>query len=249
MGDSGDGCGGRWGDTLCVYVYMNTLPLQCACHAPSTYPPLLHILHTPHSSPPTYHTPCIQEEEGICTSKYFSENGLVELLEKAAEHFKEAQLYEAVNEVYKLVLPIYEAKRSHQDVERVYRMLSECYKDLVKKGEHRFLGSYFRVGFYGLLFGDLDTQEFIYKEAALTRLGEFSINLQVHEVEGGGERRGMSLLSNVGIVSRYLLHVQTLDLFSLQKLYADKLGTDKVELLKESGDEKLSSLDPAKVSL
>ena len=38
-------------------------------------------------------------------------------------------------------------------------------------------------------------------------------------------------------------------LSSLQKLYADKLGTDKVELLKESGDEKLSSLDPAKVSL
>ena len=158
-----------------------------------------HTPHTPHISPHTHHTSCTQEEEGICTSKYFSENGLVELLEKAAEHFKEAQLYEAVNEVYKLVLPIYEAKRSHQDVERVYRMLSECYKELVKKGEHRFLGSYFRVGFYGLLFGDLDTQEFIYKEAALTRLGEFSINLQVHEVEGGGERRGMNLLSNVGV--------------------------------------------------
>ena len=91
--------------------------------------------------------------------------------------------------MYKLVLPIYEAKRSHQDVERVYRTLSECYKELVKKGTHRFLGSYFRVGFYGLLFGDLDTQEFIYKEAALTRLGEFSINLQVHGEEGG-ERRG-----------------------------------------------------------
>ena len=129
-------------------------------------------------------------------------------------------------------------------------MLSECYKELVKKGEHRFLGSYFRVGFYGLLFGDLDTQEFIYKEAALTRLGEFSINLQVHEVEGGGERRGMNLLgiclcnfscppSNMGMLT----------VSSLQKLYADKLGTDKVELLKESGDEKLSSLDPAKVSL
>lgn len=159
-------------------------------HTPHTYH--AHIT-LPHPPPPPYthtHTPCTQEEEGICTSKYFSENGLVELLEKAAEHFKEAQLYEAVNEVYKLVLPIYEAKRSHQDVERVYRTLSECYKELVKKGTHRFLGSYFRVGFYGLLFGDLDTQEFIYKEAALTRLGEFSINLQVHGERKGGREEG-----------------------------------------------------------
>ena len=43
----------------------------------------------------------------------------------------------------------------------------------------RFLGTYFRVGFYGLIFGDLDRQEFIYKEAALTHLGEFSLRLQV----------------------------------------------------------------------
>ena len=44
-------------------------------------------------------------------------------------------------------------------------------------------------------------------------------------------------------------HRPVVCLSSLQKLHADKLGTDKVELLKESGDEKLSSLDPAKVSL
>lgn len=43
----------------------------------------------------------------------------------------------------------------------------------------RFLGTYFRVGFYGLIFGDMDREEFIYKEAALTQLGEFSLRLQV----------------------------------------------------------------------
>ena len=44
----------------------------------------------------------------------------------------------------------------------------------------RFLGTYFRVGFYGLIFGDLDRAEFVYKEAALTQLGEFSLRLQVN---------------------------------------------------------------------
>lgn len=122
-----------------------------------------------------------QEEEGICTSKSFSEQGLVELLEDAAGFFYEAQVYESVNEVYKLIIPIYENQRNHTQLGKVYAKLSDCYKELVSKGQHRFLCSYFRVGFYGLIFGDLDRQEFIYKEAALTRLGEFSLRLQVSE--------------------------------------------------------------------
>ncbi len=125
-----------------------------------------------------------QEEEGICTSKLFTEKGLVELLELAASHFKEAQLFEAVNEVYKLVAPIYEARREHSELEKVYRGLSDCCKEIVQKGQNRFIGSYFRVGFYGLIFGDLDRQEFVYKEAGLTRLGEFSLKLQVGVVSG-----------------------------------------------------------------
>lgn len=109
----------------------------------------------------------------------FTEQGLIELLELSATHFREAQLYEAVNEVYKIVAPIYEARREHVELEKVYRGLSDCYKEIVQRGQHRFIGTYFRVGFYGLIFGDLDRQEFIYKEAGLTRLGEFSLKLQV----------------------------------------------------------------------
>lgn len=104
---------------------------------------------------------------------------MIELLEEASELFREAHLYEAVSEVYKIVLPIYEAQRNHLELEKVYLKISESYKELVHRGEHRFLGSYFRVGFYGLIFGDMDRHEFIYKEAALTRLGEFSLKLLV----------------------------------------------------------------------
>lgn len=121
----------------------------------------------------------MQEEDGICTSKSFSEQGLVDLLESAASFFFEDQVYEAVNEVYKLIIPIYESQLNHIQLGKVYVRLSDSYKELVSKGQHRFLCSYFRVGFYGLIFGDLDGQEFIYREAALTRLGEFSLRLQV----------------------------------------------------------------------
>ena len=40
-------------------------------------------------------------------------------------------------------------------------------------------GTYFRVGFYGSRFGDLDEQEFVYKEPAITKLAEISHRLEV----------------------------------------------------------------------
>ena len=42
------------------------------------------------------------------------------------------------------------------------------------------MGTYFRVGFYGAKFGDIDGEEFIYKEPAITKLPEISHRLQVN---------------------------------------------------------------------
>ena len=43
----------------------------------------------------------------------------------------------------------------------------------------RMFGTYFRVGFYGPKFGDLDGAEFVYKEPAITKLPEVSHRLEV----------------------------------------------------------------------
>lgn len=40
-------------------------------------------------------------------------------------------------------------------------------------------GTYFRVGFYGSKFGDLDKEEFVYKEPTLTKLPEIFSRLEV----------------------------------------------------------------------
>ena len=61
-------------------------------------------------------------------------------MEQAAALFKEAQLYEAMNEVYRLVMPIYEARRAYQSLEKVHRSLSDCYQQLLHKGSHRSVG-------------------------------------------------------------------------------------------------------------
>ena len=48
----------------------------------------------------------------------------------------------------------------------------------------RVFGTYFRVGFYGSKFGDLDGEEFVYKEPAITKLPEISHRLEVRQSSG-----------------------------------------------------------------
>lgn len=73
-----------------------------------------------------------QDEEGICTGKYFCENGLVILLEKAASTFFKAQLFECVNEVYKVLIPILEARREYKKLIHVHQRLSEAFTKIIQ---------------------------------------------------------------------------------------------------------------------
>ncbi|KAM4721925.1 dedicator of cytokinesis protein 7 isoform 4-T4 [Rhinophrynus dorsalis] len=126
------------------------------------------------------------DEEGICSGKYFTEAGLVGLLEQAAASFSMAGMYEAVNEVYKVLIPIHEANRDAKKLSTIHGKLQDAFSKVVHQDGKRMFGTYFRVGFYGTKFGDLDEQEFVYKEPAITKLAEIS-----HRLEGFyGERFG-----------------------------------------------------------
>uniref|UniRef100_A0A3Q2YLE1 Dedicator of cytokinesis 7 n=1 Tax=Hippocampus comes TaxID=109280 RepID=A0A3Q2YLE1_HIPCM len=119
------------------------------------------------------------DEEGICSGKYFTELGLVGLLEQAASSFSLAGMYEAVNEVYKVLIPVHEANRDAKKLATIHGKLQEAFGKIVHQDGKRMFGTYFRVGFYGSKFGDLDEQEFVYKEPAITKLAEIS-----HRLEG-----------------------------------------------------------------
>ncbi|XP_005089591.1 dedicator of cytokinesis protein 7 isoform X1 [Aplysia californica] len=118
------------------------------------------------------------DEEGICTGMYFTENGLVGLLEQAAGFFNMASMFEAVNEVYKLMVPIYEQNRDYKKLALVHQKLHEAFTNITRQEGKRIFGTYFRVGFYGAKFGDLDGEEFIYKEQMITKLPEISHRLE-----------------------------------------------------------------------
>jgi hypothetical protein len=62
----------------------------------------------------------------------------------------------------------------------VVRKLSDAFNRIEQQHGKRMFGTYFRVGFYGPKFGDLDGEEFIYKEPTLTKLPEISHRLEVY---------------------------------------------------------------------
>ncbi|XP_058146190.1 LOW QUALITY PROTEIN: dedicator of cytokinesis protein 6 [Dasypus novemcinctus] len=129
------------------------------------------------------------DEEGFCSGKHFTELGLVGLLEQAATYFTMGGLYEAVNEVYKTLLPILEAHRDYKKLAAVHGKLQEAFTKILQQssGWERVFGTYFRVGFYGARFGDLDEQEFVYKEPSITKLAEISHRLEEFYTERFGE--------------------------------------------------------------
>ncbi|RXG71099.1 Dedicator of cytokinesis protein 7 [Armadillidium vulgare] len=118
------------------------------------------------------------DEEGICTGKYFTENGLVGLLEQASSSFYQAGMFECINEVYKILIPIAEENRDWKKLINIHSKVHDAFYKMDQLEGKRIFGTYFRVGFYGVKFGDLDGEEFIYKEPTLTKLPEISHRLE-----------------------------------------------------------------------
>uniref|UniRef100_A0A4W5L490 Dedicator of cytokinesis 8 n=1 Tax=Hucho hucho TaxID=62062 RepID=A0A4W5L490_9TELE len=118
------------------------------------------------------------DEDGVCSGQFFTTSGLVGLLKQAAELFSNGGLYETVNEVYKIIMPVLEAHRDFRELVSTHEKLQKAFDNIIQKGHKRMFGTYFRVGFYGAKFGDLDEQEFVYKEPAITHLPEISHRLE-----------------------------------------------------------------------
>uniref|UniRef100_A0A8C4QN86 DOCKER domain-containing protein n=1 Tax=Eptatretus burgeri TaxID=7764 RepID=A0A8C4QN86_EPTBU len=118
------------------------------------------------------------DEEGICSGSFFSETGLVGLLEQAANLFSMAQMFEAVNEVYKILIPIHEAHRDIKKLATLHGKLQQAFEKISMQDTKRMFGTYFRVAFYGEKFEGLDGHEFVYKEPSITKLPEISHRLE-----------------------------------------------------------------------
>ena len=122
----------------------------------------------------------LSEDVRSSLEQQFSEPLLVRSLRTTIDMFARAERYEVIPEVYKILLPLYERTRDHETLAKMHLDIAETYEKIVslQKSGKRFLGKFYRVGFYGRdYFGDDSGREFIYKEEKLTSLSEISQRL------------------------------------------------------------------------
>ncbi|XP_063724459.1 dedicator of cytokinesis protein 11-like isoform X2 [Symsagittifera roscoffensis] len=121
----------------------------------------------------------VLEEKGSLQDDCFSQEIFVKLLETAIENLWQSQRFELVPKVIQLILPYYDKTRSY---EKLVDLHNQCSKSYVKMMEvynsgRRFLASYFRIAFFGKIFGPDDGQQYIYKEPNVTSLAAVSERL------------------------------------------------------------------------
>lgn len=69
--------------------------------------------------------------------------------------------------------------REFQKLAKVHGKLQEAFNRIAQLNGKRVFATYFRVGFYGSKLGDLDQNEYIYKEPPFTKLSEIFNRLQM----------------------------------------------------------------------
>ena len=112
------------------------------------------------------------------SGRYFTESGLINLIEQSAVFLIHSQHYEVANQLYKILIPVYEAYRDYKKLAQIHSKLNDCFNKIMVHGSKRLFGTYFRVGFYGKLFEELDGEEFVYKEPGITKLSEIANRIE-----------------------------------------------------------------------
>ena len=80
-----------------------------------------------------------------------TQRNLVSLLESSVNYLEQAERYELMADVVKLLQPFYDKNRDFKNMMEMYGKLHSAFKkvvDIMGTGR-RYLGTYFRIGFYG----------------------------------------------------------------------------------------------------
>ncbi|KAH0803728.1 Dedicator of cytokinesis family protein [Histomonas meleagridis] len=142
----------------------------------------------------------------FCDSSIFSESGLYMVLQDIYTFCKQSRYFELSNEITRVIYPIFEKHKMFAQLGRFFQQSEISYKviDNMSSSTDRLFGRYYRVSFYGKIFGDEDGKVYIYRETKLAHIFEVSKRIEDSYKALYGEKK-IELLQISGFVDRLLL--------------------------------------------
>lgn len=148
---------------------------------------------------------------------------LLEQLEECSRAVEKAERYEMQLELYRLILPVYEARRDYEALTGCFNVLAQSCSRATEASRtgKRLLGTFYRVALYGRVrmcwiysaiafvfllltnfsnqarFGDESGTEYIYKEPKVTNLSEIAQRLnKLYSAKFGADKVKFATDSN-----------------------------------------------------
>jgi len=175
-----------------------------------------------------------KDSSALFQSGIWSLNYVVELLEKAIALLETGNRYELAIEIYSLISKILKCKKD-------YKALSTCLLNcqklcttlLEKNKDTRLFSRYYRIGFYGSKFEELDGKEYIYRKPHESGLSLIQNQIKNNLQEKFGNTQEIVMLGNAKV------DIGSLDLAS-GKIYFQIVS---VEPFFEQGEYGISQFD------
>ncbi|KII69777.1 Dedicator of cytokinesis protein 10 [Thelohanellus kitauei] len=108
----------------------------------------------------------LSDENTHCVSTFITQINI------ACDFFFKAERYELLPDLCKIIIPLLEKEDNYKGLADTYIKLKNTYEKIIERAHKRFLGTYYRVSFYGHGFKEEHGCGYIYKEPKLTYLPE-----------------------------------------------------------------------------
>lgn len=144
---------------------------------------------------------------GFCDSSMFSMSGIYMLIQAIHSYCKRSKLFEISNEVMRLTYPIFEQCGLYKNLSSQFMIdasMSYQFIESMSSGMDRMLGRYYRISFYGKIFGTDDGKMFVQREVKLTHLFDVTNRIKNTYINLFGADK-IEIVTESGVIDRALL--------------------------------------------
>eukprot|EP01129_Flabellula_baltica_P000272 TRINITY_DN10309_c0_g1_i1.p1 TRINITY_DN10309_c0_g1~~TRINITY_DN10309_c0_g1_i1.p1 ORF type:complete len:1665 (+),score=350.73 TRINITY_DN10309_c0_g1_i1:146-5140(+) len=117
----------------------------------------------------------------------FTKKGYEHIMREVSQAFIDGEMYEIGTESMMKLFEFYKFTGEYEKLSKILTEISDYSNKALELSKIRIFSNFYRVGFYGPKFGDLNGKEYIYKQGPMVRLTDFKERIENQFKEKIGE--------------------------------------------------------------